>query len=503
MRARIIPAARELGRAECGYKDLSLKNANLRYRCSLLGSMLAVVLVAGLAASMAYAADLPGDPEPLEKAQTPKADAGLDGPDEKKDVKPGREEPEYRVKLKSGAVFEGELKAEAETTEESFVVLIVAGVEMSFGQKDIESFTKLPSIEERYKEMRAAIASDDTERLVSLGDWLRARRRFDLAAKEVQAVLKLEPANKRAKDLMLLIEQQSLLAQAEGSGKPLKDRVKVQKQKFPVLNEEQTNLMKVFEVDLKEPGRVVIGRELIEQLINRYGDHASMPSSREGKEALYRASPETLLELMFRVQARELYGKVKLIDTPRPVRLFRENVNRTWLLNSCATTACHGGEGAGRFRLNPERAANDATILTNMFILDRFRLKDGKALINYEAPASSPLLQYGLPADQSKQGHPDVTAMGFRKTDLKPAFRDVDDQRFQQGVEWIRSLYKPRPNYPFGLMLPGLENVGPASEPGPSNLGAAPTKTAEPAKTPTPKSPTPPAASPGNDDFPK
>ena len=47
-------------------------------------------------------------------------------PDEKKDVKAGREEPEYRVKLKTGAVFEGELKAEAETTEDAFVVLIVA-----------------------------------------------------------------------------------------------------------------------------------------------------------------------------------------------------------------------------------------------------------------------------------------------------------------------------------------------------------------------------------------
>lgn len=479
-----------VGRGEPGHKDESLSTAKLKYGCALA---LGLTIAAGLARAG-------GEPEELEKAPAiPAAPPG----EEKTDVKAGREEPEYRVKLKTGAVFEGELKAEAPTSDEAFVVLIVAGIETSFAKKDIESFTRLPSIQERYEELRAATANDDTERLISLADWLRARRRFDLAAKEVEAVLKLEPQNKRARDLLLLIEQQSLLSHSEGSGKPLKDRAKVQKQKFPVLTEEQTNLMKVYEIDLKEPGRVVIGRELVEQLINRYGDHVAMPSSREGREALYRAAPETLLELMFKVQARDLYGKVKLIDAPRPVRLFRENVNRTWLLNSCATTACHGGEAAGRFRLNPERATNDATILTNMFILDRFRMRDGKALINYEAPANSPLLQFGLPPDQAKQGHPDVSAAGFRKQDVKPAFRDMDDLRFQQGVEWIRSLYKPRPNYPFGLMLPGLENGGPVSEPGPANLGAAPAKPVETPKAPTTPAPGKPAATPAKDDFPK
>ena len=452
---------------------------------------------------------LAGEPEELEPARVSAgARDELAQPNQtpKPDVLPGREEPEYRVTLKSGAVFEGELKAEAATTDEAFVVLIVAGVETSFARKEIESFGKLPSIEERYKELRAAIDDTDTERLISLAEWLRARRRFDLAAKEVEAALKVEPNNKRGKDLLLLIEQQALLAQSSGLGKPLKDRAKVQKLKFPLLDEEQTNLMKVFEVDLKDPGRIVIGRELIEQLINRYGDHASMPSSREGREALYRAAPETLLELMFRVQARELYGKVKLIDSPRPVRLFRENVNRTWLLNSCATAACHGGEAAGRFRLNPERATSDAAVLTNMFILDRFRMKDGKGLLNHEAPANSPLLQFALPPDMAKPGHPDVTKSGYRKQDFKPAFRDVDDQRFQWGVEWIRSLYKPRPTYLFTLPLPGLDDVKEPREspPAPGNLGAAPAKPGDPAKSPPKPAPTtPPAAKPDSTEFPK
>ena len=472
-----------------------------------------VSLLALIAASAAAArADDPEDlkspgsgPKPASvtelKSSPPKSD--------ETDAVKAPEEAEYRVVLKSGAVFEGILKADTETTEERFVVLVVAGIETSFAKKDIETFTRLPTVEERYKDMRSAIDDNDTERLINLAQWLRDRKRYELAAKEVAAALAVEPANKRAKDLQMLIEQQMLLNESAGTGKPRKDRTKESKVKFPALTEDQMNLMKVYEIDLGDPGHVVINPDIIKQLINRYGDHPAMPSSREGREALYRASPESIVELLFKVQARELYGKVRVQTLPKSLALFRENVHKGWLINSCSTTACHGGETAGRFRLNIERPNTDQTALGNMYILERFRTLDGATILNYESPADSLLLQYALPPELARHPHPDISKVGRKKAEFKPVFRAADDARFQLATEWIRSLYKPRPNYSFNLAIPGLDDQsipegarkapGKQDSPaGPGGLSKGPV--ARPAQTPPPAQP---AATPGNEIFPK
>jgi hypothetical protein len=145
------------------------------------------------------------------------------------------------------------------------------------------------------------------------------------------------------------------------------------------------------------------------------------------------------------------------------MRAFRDDVHRTWLINTCATTKCHGGEDAGRLWLYDRKTASDTAAYTNFLILDRFRLpgEDGKLsvpLINYNEPASSPLLQLGLPREEATFKHPEIT--GSTRAKWRPAFRSTDDERFKQAVAWIKEMYAKRTNYPIDYTPPSPKGAG-------------------------------------------
>src|SRR5690606_13117960 len=126
-----------------------------------------------------------------------------------------------------------------------------------------------------------------------------------------------------------------------------------------------------YEIDTNNPPRLLIDRDTITQLMSEHAGSSLIPSTREGREAMYRKRPAEILDIMFRLQARNLYGKVQVLDHPESFRRFRENVHRGWFMNNCATTRCHGGTEAGRLWLHNRRPNSDETVYTNFLILDR------------------------------------------------------------------------------------------------------------------------------------
>src|SRR5690606_17060649 len=110
-----------------------------------------------------------------------------------------------------------------------------------------------------------------------------------------------------------------------------------------------------------------------------YASSDQVPATRAQRERLLSAPPADILRLMFRLQAREFYPRVQVLEDPRAIELFKDNIHGFggWLTNACATTRCHGGAEAGRLYLNARRPNSDATTYTNLLILDRFRLADG------------------------------------------------------------------------------------------------------------------------------
>lgn len=353
----------------------------------------------------------------------------------------GEEPREATVWLRGGQRVTGTLVESGE----SRVVLLIGGVRATFARDAVERVEVSPPVEELYRQLRSSIEETDADGLLRLAEWLRSRRRLAEALTEVTRALLAEPENRRARELRTVIEEQIRLgAGARGSGvaPSAAPAPPVEEDDFPLLDERQINLMRVYEVDLSDPPRMALAPELIARLIETYQGDPLIPSTRAGRELLLTLRPEQVLELMFRLRARDLYDQVQVLDHPRSIRLFRDDVHRGWLLSGCASNQCHGGVNAGRLQLATRRPGTNATVYTNLYILDRYRLADGRPLVDYAEPVRSPLIQAGLPRERASWPHPPVD--GWR-----PVFRSAEDPRVERTVAWIRAMYRPRPEYGF------------------------------------------------------
>ncbi|MGQ0627729.1 MAG: hypothetical protein ACT4PL_06460 [Phycisphaerales bacterium] len=370
-------------------------------------------------------------------------------------TEPGPDAPEAVLLMKDGQQFQGFLMLR----DEKQVVLRIGGIDTKFDASTVDRCEILPPVTERYRELRAAIDENDAEQIARLIEWLIARNQLDLAAREADAlVLRLpgDPSALRARErVQAQLDLRTRPAStapgtrgADGASQPLKPAPlpAATPDLVPLLRDDQINLIRVFEVDLSRPPRIEVPREVITKLIEQFAGHPSVPTSREGRDGLYRAKGSEQLDLIFKLRAREFYTQVRVLDNPEPIRIFRDDVQRTWLTNSCATTACHGGTEAGRLILATRKPASDAATYTNLLILDRFRMADGTPLIDHGAPEKSALLHLALGRDQAAIRHP-VVFKG-EADQWKPVFRKTDDRRYQQALTWIKGMYRPRPEYP-------------------------------------------------------
>jgi hypothetical protein len=343
------------------------------------------------------------------------------------------------------------------------VVLSISGIATPFTMDGVERVRLMPSVESRYRELRAAIDDEDLDSLLRLAEWLRSRGRLDLALWEVDHVLKIEPGNAQAREARTLIVAQQKVAEArkprtEPDEPDEPDAGKApEKPRFPLLSAEEINIIRVFETDLKDPPRLLIGRDTIKRFLDRYAGkevegRGAVPTTPEARDLFMRQKPAEILGWFFDLRARELYGEVQVLDSPKSMRLFRDNVNRTWLTNNCATSRCHGGEDAGRLWLYNKRSASDAAAYTNFVILDAFKTKHGLGLIDYAQPAKSPLLEMALPRDQAVFKHPEV--VGTTHGTWRPVFKDRKDDKYERAIEWIKSMYPQRTAYPIGYTPP-------------------------------------------------
>jgi len=396
------------------------------------------------------------------------------------------DETETQLTLLDGRVVTGVLIRQ----DDDAIYLRIVGIPTAFRRQDIAATQVLPSVSSRYKEMRAAIADSDVDRLVLLAEWLRGNGRFDDAIKEIDKALESEPNHRTANELRVLIaSQRDLAAKAKAAALARQNepadskgpgRRRPEHAPFPLLSSEDVNLIRVYEVDLKDPPRMVIERDVVEELLSKHAGgvleaiKARYPSTdlmrliaRKGGDveafrdrdvinAVASMSPVQLLEIMFdpRVRARDLYGRVKVLEDPAAMKIFRDSVQNSWLVNSCATYACHGGEEAGRLWLTPKNPYSDVSTYTNFLILSRYTLEDGTPLIDVQKPGASPLLQMGMLRKKSKYPHPQVLRGPAKTEAWRSLFTDPNDRRFKHAVEWITGLYKPRPEYPLNYATP-------------------------------------------------
>ena len=351
------------------------------------------------------------------------------------------------------------------------VVLRISGGQQTFPKEKVTHITFLAPVLERYRDMRRQIADDDFASLVQLVLWLEQRERYSLAIAEIDQALSLEPLDRRALEIRTRLGAKRDLALKNSRTAPVDDEPLVSADEqtawppMPRLTREQINLIRVFEIDLKNPPKFSITHDTIDKLIAQFKDDIRFPASEHEQKRLYTAEPVNLLKMIFELRARALYDEVEVEEDPASMALFREAVHRPLIINSCATAGCHAEPGAGRLRLIRDKRFSDETVYTNFLIVDRFRLDDGTPLINYEEPAKSPFLQMAIDRDLSSLPHPVVPGPSGRGDRWKPVLRTPKDRRFEDTVAWIASMYRPRPDYPITLDLPeppaGPATVGP------------------------------------------
>ncbi|MEM1165790.1 MAG: hypothetical protein AAGI30_05800 [Planctomycetota bacterium] len=351
----------------------------------------------------------------------------------------------------------------------------VSGVEIEVDLDDVERVYFIGTPMERYMELREGIADDDAAGLIDLARWLLANDLVELALLEARLALRAEPRNAEAMRLVHRLEVVNDLrksdrdsAESSTDGAERTGRSEVPWASVPLLAPGQIQLLKVYEVDLADPPRVAIGRETVDRLLREHADHELIPNSDEGRAAFRDLSALEVLDVMFRVQARELYPEVEVIGHPRSFRIFRDEVLLAWLATSCASTACHGGGDAGGLQLVGGVPRSDEAVYTNFLILDRFRTSLGQPLIDYDRPESSLLVQFASPQEEVLWPHPEVAGWSPSPVSRNTRLRE-------RTIAWIEAMYQPRPTYPIvyppepvqEAMSPGSEPPPPAPEPTP------------------------------------
>jgi hypothetical protein len=328
------------------------------------------------------------------------------------------------------------------------VLVMIEGIEHELPRDDVAYVRIKPSFEERLSYLRENIREEDLESRIELARWMANNDQLERARQELLAVLAMDD-HPEAKQLIKLFDARiELETNATDDPTPLPPKVDrtegIPKRRLTI---EDVNLIRVYEIDFTDPPKVNVMPSTIKAMIEKHGSNRLIPKDSRGRESLFALRDIDQVKLLFDVQARELYPEIQVESEPRSLELFKKSVHNAWLIRNCATSGCHGGNNAGRFYLHRYDTKDPRTVYENLLILERLDLGGPHRLIDYENPSRSLIIQHALPPSESRNPHPDVPG-------YKPVF-PADGGRLQKETEkFIRSMYRPRPQYPVEFEPP-------------------------------------------------
>jgi hypothetical protein len=365
--------------------------------------------------------------------------------------------------LRDGTALEGVILQDG--FEE--VLIEIAGIRTRYARKDVDSVRLEPSFEEQFEQFQMSIRRNDWPRRMEFAQWLFENRRYALAREELLPIVEQADVE-GAPQLLRLVEAQLRLESASGEHprpgasatdripepwereRPSSGRVEL-RDMLPdrLLSREDVNLIRIYEMDLRNPPRLSVKPETIREMIEKHGASDLIPADSAGRTALFRAEPLALTKLLFQLKARDLYPQIEVLSEPAHLNLFRQRVHNAWLIPGCATSLCHGGVDAGHFFLHARNYKDERVRYTNLLILERSSF-DGRPMIDFDDPLSSLVIQYGLPRNEARFPHPPVK--GWR-----PVFLESNKRLLEDALSWIRAMYMPRPAYPVEYEPPRLD----------------------------------------------
>jgi len=342
------------------------------------------------------------------------------------------------VELTDGRQLRGLIKSDTC----SGVEMTLHGVPLLLERQTVASAWFLEPVETRYQQLKPLMPINRSEAHLSLCRWLVEEQAWDLAVAELEAHVEQHRSVEATRLLRVARAHAKLLDAPDRNPDSPKETDNSSAHTEPAsVDARAVNLVRVFEIDLANPPDISIAPEVRQAFLNAYQQSALLPQSEEGRQTLLNGPAIDLLKQMFSHRAREFYGSVRVLSEPVAMRRFRESVHDQWLLPRCASTSCHGGPDAGRFRLLRGRRLDDGIRTSNLLILNSLTL-DGQPMIDWNTPTKSMLIQSALPRAVATHPHPAVD--GWR-----PTLDTLDGPRTMATIRWIESMMRsPRPSYP-------------------------------------------------------
>jgi hypothetical protein len=358
------------------------------------------------------------------------------------------------VELRDGSVLLGELVSDGHDE----VVMRIRGVLSRFPRESVVQCRLDLTLEQKYRRARELMEPDAWLRRFELADWLFDERAYELARQELREIVAGSQLPE-AVELLRIVEAQISMKNGSLASKRSIERPGDDDDAGPVdlrdmlpkeiISSDDVNIMRVYEIDFRNPPtRIHVSPETIRELLEKYGADKRIPADSAGRTRLFRADPLELVDLMFKLKARDMYSRIEVLSEPPSLNLFRQKVHDAWLIPNCATSQCHGGLDGGRFFLHRRGSKSERVRYTNLLILERWNELD-MPLIDFDDPGRSLLIQYALPRNEARFPHPDVKGW-------KPAFTPSNQRLLRDSLRWIDSMYRPRPGYPIDFDAPVL-----------------------------------------------
>jgi len=350
------------------------------------------------------------------------------------------------------------------------VVLELSGIKIPIPRSEIKHIVYQESIEQRYAQRLDLLEDNDADGRYALAYWLYEKDALKLAKKELDALVESFPKDSRVAQLGRIVEARIKLVKRPSQtsppptapqipGLPAAGSTRLSPSptgRQATLTPEDINRIKVYEIDLATKPKVIVPLDVRQSVLNDYPDHPGAPKDARERAQFRNATGAEQLKVLFKLRARHLYGKVRVVDDPPVVEQFRDKIHRRYVLNYCGATACHGGLGTSDFQLIRPRPNTESTVYTNFFKLQAAKVGN-EGLIDRQRPGRSLLLQYGLAREKASSPHPDTP--GWRAK-----FQDRNDSLYQTIEQWIDSLWKPDPDY--GIQYPLTKPASAETQPG-------------------------------------
>ena len=357
------------------------------------------------------------------------------------------------IKTKDGRTLEGDV-----TEQSDGVSIVIRGIPTTIARENLESVQYTGTIDERYAKKLAEMPKNPSLKdHLDVARWLFDNKAYELATKEVDAALNLDPNNTEANTLSTTILSQQRMDRNKLPAIPPTPPVPGTIAKPPVvpggtgqprtatmhkyLAHEEINLLKQAEWPLSDASVKV----------SMTGDvkRKFVAMAQENAAAFNALSEVEQAKRIIKDGTAEQRKDVKIVNDPLPLAEFKKSI-QPMILTGCAAASCHGGASGGQLFLygTPD---SDAATYTNFYLLTQTRAQVNgveRLMLDRTYPAKSLIADFGLPSEISKASHPEVKGVTWR-----PIFRSLEDPQYKAFLKWMDKLVTTDPTYGFTFSL--------------------------------------------------